>query len=102
MDIESILTATGLPVTYLQWHPRKPPDFPYIVYLNEDSPSFGADNIVYHAFKDVSIELYSDNKDPTSEALVETALTANDIYFEKTEAWIEKERMHQVVYSIQI
>lgn len=98
-SLAEILESTGLPVTFVLWG-RNPPDLPYIVYLIPDSENFGADNVVYHSEDNYDIELYSERKDPASEALIEAALTENDIYFDKSENWIESENMYQVVYSI--
>lgn len=100
-SLEQIIESIGLPLTYRQWKPKKPPALPYIVYLFTDSANFGADNKVYHSIGNYDIELYSNEKDPASEALIEAALTANDIFYEKSEAWIQSEEMYQVVYSIQ-
>lgn len=97
-NLADILESTGFPVAYLQF--KSPPVAPYIVYYAEDDDNFAADNVVYYAATNYIIELYSDLKDPASEALIEAALTANDMYYEKTEAWIESEELYQVVYSV--
>lgn len=101
-NLQAILESTNLPCTYRQWKPKKPPALPYIVYLFTDSDNFAADNVVYHAAGNYDIELYSTAKDPASEALIEAALTANDIYFDKSETYIQSEEMYQGVYSITI
>jgi len=101
-NIEELLEATGLPYTEVQWHPKKPPALPYLVYLPIDSNNFGADNAVYVPITRYHIELYSQLKDLASQELVESALKANDVYYEKSWSWIEKEGMHQAVYSIQL
>lgn len=98
--LESIIASTGLSQTYLQWHPAKPPSLPYIVWLVDSRDNFAADNVVYHPVRNVNIELYSKKKDISSESLVESALTANGIYFDAMEAYISSEKMHQVVYAI--
>lgn len=97
--LAEILESTGLPVTFALWG-KSPPDLPYIVYLVDDSESFSADNVTYHYEDNYNIELYSERKDPIREALVEAALTENDIYFEKEEDWIVSEEMYRVVYSV--
>lgn len=100
-DLANILDSTGFPVAYLEWK-KKPPELPYIVYFAEGSDSFGADNIVYHSTTEYQIELYSELKDPAAEAIIEAALTANEIYYDKLENYIKSEAMYQVVYSITI
>lgn len=100
VNLVTVLESTGMPVGYHHWD--KPPALPYILYYFEDSDNFGADNKVYLAINNYTIELYSGLKDPAKEALIEAALTANDIYFEKLEAWIESESLYQVSYSVTI
>lgn len=92
------LKTTNLPVAY--HHFTSPPTPPYIVYLFSYSSNFGADNKVYDAEKNFQVELYTTNKDPTSEALIEGLFDANDIYWDKTETYIESEGLYQVLYEI--
>ncbi|MDP3059048.1 MAG: hypothetical protein Q8N36_06285 [bacterium] len=96
-----ILCATGLPVAYSQFG-STPPTLPYIVYFAEGSDNFAADNVVYLPRTNYQVELYSSRKDTTVEALVEAALTANEIFYEKQETWIASEKLYQVVYEMQI
>jgi hypothetical protein len=81
-------------------HFTSPPTPPYIVYLFSYSSNFGADNKVYDAEKNFQVELYTTKKDPTPEALIEGLFDANDIYWDKTETYIESEGLYQVLYEI--
>jgi hypothetical protein len=94
----ALLKTINLPVAY--HHFTSPPTPPYIVYLFSYSSNFGADNKVYDAEKNFQVELYTTNKDPTSEALIEGLFDANDIYWDKTETYIESEGLYQVLYEI--
>jgi hypothetical protein len=94
----ALLKTTGLPVAY--HHFVSPPSPPYIVYLFSYSSNFGADNKVYDAEKNFQVELYTKTKDPTSEALIEGLFDANEIYWEKTEMYIDSEGLYQVLYEI--
>jgi len=94
----TLLKTTKLPVAY--HHFVSPPSPPYIVYLFSHSSNFGADNKVHEAIKNYQVELYSKTKDPTSEALIEGLFDANDIYWEKTETYIDSEGLYQVLYEI--
>lgn len=101
MDEATLLTllkSTGLPVAY--HHFTSPPTPPYIVYLFSYSSNFGADNKVYDAEKNYQVELYTTKKDPASEKLIEDLLDANDIYWDKTETYIDSEGLYQVLYEI--
>ena len=44
---------------------------------------------------------YTDEKNPETELLVEDALDAHDIFYEKTEVWIESERLYEVLYTFE-
>ena len=94
----TLLKSTGLPVAY--HHFTSPPSPPYIVYLFAYSSNFGADNKVHSQADNYQVELYTKTKDPTSEKLVEDLFDANDIYWEKTETYIESEDLYQVLYEI--
>lgn len=96
----SLLESIGLPVTY--HHFKNPPKPPYIVYLFSTSDNFGADNKVYSKTNNYLIELYSDKKDLESEQLLENVFDENDIFYDKTEEYIESEKLYQVIYEIQI
>ena len=101
MDEATLLTlleSTGLSVAY--HHYVLPPAPPYIVYLFVYSSNFGADNKVYQAIDNYQVELYTTKKDPDSEKLVEDLFDSNDIFWDKSETWIESEGLYQVAYEI--
>jgi len=94
----TLLKSTGLPVAY--HHFTSPPTPPYIVYLFSYNTNFGADNRVYNSEKNFQVELYTKAKDLTLEALIEDLLKDNDIFWDKTETYIESEGLYQVLYEI--
>ena len=94
----NLLKSTGLPVAY--HHFTSPPTPPYIVYLFSYSSNFGADNKVHKEIPNYQVELYTKTKDPAAEALIEGLFDDNDIYWEKTETYIESEDLYQVLYEI--
>jgi len=94
----TLLKSTGLPVAY--HHFTSPPTPPYIVYLFSYSSNFGADNKVHSQADNYQVELYTKTKDPAVEALIEGLFDANEIYWEKTETYIESEGLFQVLYEI--
>ena len=101
MDEAALLTllkSTNLPVAY--HHFTSPPSPPYVVYLFAYNTNFGADNKVYQAIDNYQVELYTTKKDPDSEKLVEDLFDSNDIFWDKSETWIESEGLYQVVYEI--
>ena len=94
----TLLKTIGLPVAY--HHFTSPPTPPYIVYLFSYSANFGADNKVHGKVNNYQVELYTKTKDPAAEALLEGLFDANDIYWDKTETYIDSEGLYQVLYEI--
>jgi hypothetical protein len=94
----ALLKTTGLPVAY--HHFTSPPATPYIVYLFAYSSNFGADNKVHSQADNYQVELYTKTKDPAAEALIEGLFDEHDIYWEKSETYIESEGLYQVLYEI--
>jgi len=94
----NLLKSTGLPVAY--HHFTSPPSPPYIVYLFSYSSNFGADNKVHSQADNYQVELYTKTKDPAVEALIEGLFDANEIYWDKTETYIDSEGLYQVLYEI--
>lgn len=98
----SSLTGFDKKVVYRAWPVGEAPALPFIVYLVEGSDNFGADDIVYKPINRVNIELYSKNKDTTSEGLIENLLTSLCIYWEKEELYLDDEKCYEIIYSIEV
>lgn len=96
--LKELLEQTGLPIAYS--HYASPPPPPYLIYFLDRSENFGADDKVYRKISDYVIELYNTKKDPASEAQIESLFDDNDVYWEKTESWIESEKLFLVAYYI--
>lgn len=94
----TLLKTTKLPVAY--HHFVSPPSPPYIVYLFSYSSNLGADNKVIEKFNNYQVELYTKKKDTASEKLIEDLFNTNNIYWEKTETYIDSEGLYQVLYEI--
>lgn len=89
-------------IAYRQFREGFAPALPFIVYYVEGSDNILADNKVYLARQDVTIELYSQEKDVTSEGLLEAKLDANNIPWQKYEDYVDSEHMYMISYSITI
>ena len=50
----------------------------------------------------MNIELYTDSKDLTVEQKLETVLDAHGLFYDKTEVWIESEKLYEVLYSFEM
>ena len=72
---------------------------PFICYLLPGSSNFSADDKVYHKINEVHIELYTDLKDLAVEQQVEDVLDEHEIFYNKSEVWIESEKLYEVLYT---
>ena len=57
---------------------------------------------MYFSFKKLDIELYTDVKNPELERQVEQVLKRHNIYYTKSEVWIESERLYEVLYETEV
>ncbi|WP_330654708.1 hypothetical protein [Chordicoccus furentiruminis] len=100
-DLLDLLTEMGLPFAYDHFAEGESPKPPFITYLIPGSDHFSADGKVYLKVDVVHIELYTDEKSPAAEIIIENVLDAHDIFYEKTEVWIESEKLYEVLYSFE-
>lgn len=75
-DVMQMLAETEIPFAYDHFAEGESPDPPFICFLFPGSENFAADNVVYMEFSNLSIELYTDEKDPELEDRVEAVLNA--------------------------
>ena len=94
-----ILKSLGFPYAYDHFAEGEAPDPPFLCYLLPGSDNFSADGKVYYRISEVRVELYTDFKDLASEQKIEDALDAAEIFYNKTETWIDSEKLYEVLYS---
>ena len=99
-EVIALVEEMGFPFAYHHFAEGESPDPPFICFLYPNVVQFAADTIVFHSDKAVDIELYTDEKNPELEEAVEAVLTAHEIYFEKSEVWIDDEKLYEVLFSI--
>ncbi len=99
-EVMGMLDELGIPYAYDHFAEGESPDPPFICFLYPSAENFGADNIVYHKASSLDIEVYTDRKDPDLEEKVEEILTEHELYYEKSEVWIESENLYEVLYSL--
>ena len=97
-----LIAEIGIPSTYDHFAEGESPDPPFITYLLPGSDNFPADGRVYFRITEVHIELYTDEKDPAVERQVETVLDTHGIFYDKTEVWIDSEKLYEVLYSFEM
>ena len=101
-EVLEILSVIGLPFAYHHFAEGESPDPPFICYLTPGSDNFAADGKVYYKINEFHIELYTDRKDPALEDSVEAELYERVIFSDKTEVWIESERLYEVLYTFEM
>ena len=72
---------------------------PFLLFLSPGENTFSADNSMYFSFKMLDIELYTDVKNPELENQIEEVLKRHEIYYTKSEVWIESEKLYEVLYE---
>ena len=98
----SIIKEMGIPYAYDHFAEGEAPDPPFLCYLLPESDNFSADGKVYHKFTEVRLELYTDLKDLEAEQNVEDVLDAAGIFYNKSETWIDSEKLYEVLYAFEM
>lgn len=101
-ELLSILKETGIPFAYDHFAEGESPEPPFICYLLPASDNFSADGKVYYKISGVNIELYTDMKDLSAEQKIEAVLDKHGIFYDKTEVWIESEKLYEVLYTFEM
>lgn len=97
-----MMAEIPFPSAYDHFAEGESPEPPFITYLLPRSDNFSADGKVYFRVTEVHIELYTDAKDPEVEAQVEAVLDEHGIFYDRTEVWIESEKLYEVLYSFEM
>ena len=101
-EVLEILEAVGLPYAYHHFAEGESPEPPFICYLTPASDNFAADGRVYYKVDGYHIELYTDAKSPETEAALEAVLDMHGIFYNKSEVWIESEKLYEVLYQFEM
>lgn len=98
-ELLQILNETQIPFAHHHFAEGESPEPPFICYLLPASNNFSADGKVYYKINEVHIELYTDLKDLAVEQLLEDVLDEHGIFYNKSETWIESEKLYEVLYT---
>ena len=101
-EINEMMQEIGLPFAYHHFAEGESPEPPFTLFLSPGEDTFSADNLMYHSFKELHIELYTDEKDPVLERKLQKLLKQYGISYEKSEVWIESERLYEVLYIMEV
>lgn len=97
-----MLNEIGVPFAYDHFAEGEAPEPPFICYLLPGSDNFAADGRTYYKVNEVHIELYSDSKDPALENSVEEIFDKYEIFYNKSEVWIESEKLYEILYTFEM
>ncbi len=101
-ELLTIIKETGIPFAYDHFAEGESPDPPFICYLLPESDNFAADGRVYFKMNEVNIELYTDTKDLSVEQTVENVLDVHGVFYNKSETWIDSEKLYEVLYQFEM
>ena len=102
MKILELLGGLDLPIAYDHFAEGESPEPPFICYWYPESNHFAADGRVYFRKNVVHLELYTDFKDLNLENKVEAVLDEAGIFYNKSEVWIESEKLYEVLYRFEM
>ena len=97
-DVMQMMEEIGIPFAYDHFAEGESPEPPFICFLFPGTENFAADNAVYVEFSELHGELYTDAKDPELEDRVEAVLDEWELFWNKSEVWIESEKLYEVLY----
>ena len=100
-ELLQILSEISIPFAYHHFAEGESPEPPFICYLLPGSNNFSADGKVYYKINEVHIELYTDLKDLAVEQQLEDVLDEHGIFYNKSETWIESEKLYEVLYTFE-
>lgn len=101
-ELSAIISEMEIVIAYDHFAEGEAPNPPFICYLLPGSDNFAADGKAYYKINEVRIELYTDKKEPDVEEQVEAVLDEHGIFYNKTEVWIESEKLYEVLYSFEM
>ena len=101
-ELLQVLSETQIPFAYHHFAEGESPETPFICYLLPGSNNFSADGKVYYKINEVHIELYTDLKDLAVEQQLEDVLDEHGIFYNKSETWIESEKLYEVLYTFEM
>ena len=101
-EIASMLAGLGIPLAYHHFAEGESPPPPFLLYLSPGSDNFSADGRVYWKVAQLDVELYTDLKDPELEAQLEMVLDAAGLFYNKTESYIDSEKLYEVLYEMEV
>ena len=97
-----MVSTIGVPYAYYQFPNNTGIAPPFVCFYFNSSNDFAADNTNYQRIRQLSLELYTDNKDFTLEQTVENILNQNGLVYSREETYLDSEKMYMVTFMTEI
>lgn len=101
-EIAEMIDSIGIPSAYYEFTEDTAVSPPFICFYYSRNNDFKADNQNYVKIEQLTIELYTDEKDFEREASVEAVLKNYELAYSRSETYIGSERMYMVVYNTEV
>lgn len=98
----NMIDSMGFPNAYYQFPSDTEQEPPFVVFFFSSRDDLYADNANYRPIGVLSVELYTAEKDLSSESAVEAVLASNGLTYSKEEAYIDSESMWQISYEMEV
>ena len=92
-EVNTMLAGINVPTAYHHFAENTGQQPPFICFYFDGSRDQYADDSNYQKIEHLIIELYTDNKDFTLEATVESALASSGLTWTRNETYIETEQI---------
>lgn len=101
-EIATMIAGIGLPYAYYQFPEGTGQKLPYIVFYYSNTADMYADQTNYQNIEQLNIELYTEEKDFSKDAAIESTLVANGLTYYKESNYISDERMWQTSFEMDV
>lgn len=101
-EVKQMVASFGFPFTYYSFPEKQAPALPYVLFYFPNTNNFSADDTVYQKAEALNIELYTKEKDYTSESAIEDVLEEYGIVWQKSESYLNSENMYEVLYQTEV
>ena len=101
-EVATMISGFGIPYAYYQFPEGTGQACPFVCFYFNSSNDLAADDTNYQKIRPLIIELYTDNKDFTTEATIEAALNSSGLVYAREETYLDSERMYMVTFMTEI
>ena len=101
-QVAEMVSSIGVPYAYYQFPNNTGIAPPFVCFYFNSSNDFAADNTNYQRIRQLSLELYTDNKDFTLEQTVENVLNQHGLVYSREETYLDSEKMYMVTFMTEI